>query len=114
MSEPDSIEERIRLAWPNAGANDVLQVGPLGSRGQHNILLYNRRTGRVATGVNYTPVKRPCFEGSLEEFEDAVNETYKKRVNGEPVGGILQEKYLRLWDEYRMVVQFLKDLPKLD
>ena len=108
-----TIEERIGLVWPEANPKtEVMMVGPLGSRSTHNILLYWRTMDRVSTGMIGTA--KGCFEGSLYEFELKLKVDYSSRVTREHISDDTRNLDLRRWDEYNLVLRFLKDLPKLD
>ena len=102
------IFDRIKLTWPDVSVKDVMQVGPLGTRPADNVLLYNRRNGRVCTGTNQG---RSCFEGSVEEFERKVNEDYSQRVASHPHE---RQRYERLWREYKLTIGFIRSLPPLE
>lgn len=108
------IIDRIRLIWPEVSVQDVIQIGPLGSRRTDNVLLYNRRDGRVSTGIVSTPQSHACFEGSLGEFEAKVNQDYGAKVAAWNRDTAQKRHYERLWHEYKLVCGFLSSLPPLE
>ncbi len=99
-------EERIAVVWPHLKPEEVLIVGPLGSR--YDTLLFNRRDQRVSTGMR--GAQKACFEGTLDEFEQAVEESYAVKVNESYTEGP-KRKYQTYWDEYRAVIVLLRSLP---
>lgn len=109
--------ERANRIWGTAnvkGLGDVIWLAPIGSR--FDALLFWRSGKRVATGGG---PDRACFEGSLDEFEAAVEKTYAERVRSE-------ERYNAEWpndarkdgqlpaarhrEDYRAAVRFLRSL----
>ena len=108
-----SIEERIRWAWPDAVSTDIIQVGPLGSRTANNVLLFNRRTNEVVTGVRMAGTKDEgsCFRGTLPAFADAVEARYNWLLTDLCSGD--KVRYERLRAEYRCVILMLASLPPL-
>ena len=115
-----TIEDRIKWTWPDAGRGDILQIGPLGSRTTDNILLYNRRTNEVATGVRPGPIPScdpggvsttvSCFKNTLPVFATAVEEKYTSLILSS-LGDA--PRYERLRAEYRVVILMLASLPPL-
>lgn len=118
-------EERAQQAWPGLPWELVFRLGPLGSRDRANVLLYNRRDGRVTTGERNSLTyerdengehtasgKTTCFEGSLDSFADKVERDYRDRLaNPSPYGGFAYIS--RLLAEYRNAIAFLRNLPEV-
>ncbi len=96
-----SIEDRIRIIWPDAGVGDVISITPLGSR--QDSLLYNRRTCEVSTGMVGTD--HACFKASIEDFEMKLEKAYMPLATA--------ANYPRWRDEYRAAMRFLRSLPPL-
>lgn len=112
MARPETVEERIAVAWPNADPKEVLRIGPLGTRS--DMLLFNRRTGEVSTGVRGDGV---CFKDSLDAFEWKLDRHYTdevERYDEYLTGPITAKRYQRLRDEYRLVIGMLRRLPPLE
>lgn len=100
---PDQIRERIASTWPDADAGDCIFISPLGSR--RDVLIYWRVGGRVTTGRRG---EGPCFEGSLDDFEEKLEQDYGMRL--EVTYGDKAATTKRL-SEYRAAVAFLRALP---
>jgi hypothetical protein len=91
LEPPERRIIRARTFWPQASADDVVWVEPVGNR--HDALLYWRGHGRVSTGSKGSEA---CFEGSLEEFEAAVRAKYSPSV--------------RAYHDYFAAVEFFRQL----
>ncbi len=96
-----SIEDRIRIIWPDAGVGDVISITPLGSR--QDSLLFNRRTGEVSTGMVGTDYA--CFKDTIEGFEMKLEKAYTPNAKA--------ANYPRWFQEYRAAMRFLRSLPPL-
>jgi hypothetical protein len=105
------IEERVKVVWPDAPIDEIHHTGPLGSRSTDNVLLYWRTRDRVTTGMIGTT--KPCFEGSMMEFEMKVKTDYSNKVNRQHVSEETRQLDLRRWAEYNLAIRYLKDLPPL-
>jgi hypothetical protein len=99
---PSPYEKATRM-WPGVSPEDIIVIGPLGSRAVDNDLIYNRRTGQVQTGW---VADKACFHGSLAEFKAAVEAQYG-RPSDSP-------RWQRKGTEYRMVIALLEALPALE
>lgn len=99
----DYLLRRIETAWPDASYEDCVFVGPIGSR--HDVVIYNRKTGRVTTGTKEMQgspaTKTSCFEGTLDELEDAVNKKY-----GYATGLVVVNAHSRFYAEYKAAILF--------
>ena len=79
---------------------DVITIGPIGSRNDVLLVWRSATPMRVATGGGDT---HACFEGTLQEFEKAVETTY-----GEGAAAYLApETIRRARDDYRAAIGFL-------
>ena len=98
---PDEVVRRINAAWPDARAEDCLVIMPLG--GRHDALIFCRTNGQVTTGTRVA--SGYCYRGTLDEFAAEVERDYGERLET-PEGN--HALWLRLRDEYRAAVAFLR------
>ena len=102
---PEVIYANAESAWPGVSRDDLIWVGPLGSR--LDALVYHRRLHEVTTGRRG---EGPCFKGTLDEFSENLEDDYGKRLEV-PYGNA--ERLTRLRDEYRAAIAFFRMLPPI-
>ena len=98
-----SIYQNAKDAWPDCNTEDLIWIAPIGSR--RDALIFNRKTGMVTTGRRG---QGPCFCDTLEAFAQKVEDDYGQRLDT-PYGD--RERSVRLREEYRQAVAFLRALP---
>ena len=91
---------RAKETWPDAKPEDIIWIAPIGSR--NDVLLFWRAEQRVSTG---RVGDRACFEGSLDAFEKAVEETYAAKIAGSTTSRPFVE---RQREDYRAAAAFLR------
>ena len=99
--------ERAQTTWPGVAWKDIMVIGPLGSRNDGaDQMIFNRRNGEVITGWRqHMNPDRACYRGTLEEFAQAVEAKYSDRDKA--------AHRARLYREYMLAIEFLRQLPEL-
>lgn len=96
--------EKAQRTWEGVKLQHIIAIGPLGTRTNDNTLIYNRINGRVQTGW-LAQAARPCFHGSLSDFQEAVDKKYFTPT--------AHADLRRKGTEYHAAIEFLRSLPEL-